>query len=529
MRLTRALATLAFAIAAMGAAPKPAQSETFRFAFQGDLASLDPYTLYEGFTLGVLGNVYEGLVKRDKNLKIVPGLAETWEVLEPTRWRFHLRKGVKFQNGEDFTADDVVFSADRARANGSDIKTMIPADAKFVKIDDNTVDVVLGSPNPILNAEWSLWYIMSRKWAEANNSIAPQPASGQQKNYAALHANGTGPFTIASHQAGVRTAFKPNPNWWDKAEHNFDEVIFTTISNDATRVAALLSGDVDWIDPVPLQDIARVNASGNAHVLSGPEVRTIFLGFDQTRDQLLYSNVKGKNPFKDVRVRKAFYQAIDIEAIKARIMRGQATPSALLVSPLLFARSAEFKRFAYDPAAAKGLLADAGYPDGFETVLDCPNDRYINDEAICQAAVAMLARIGVKVVLNAQPKAKYFAKVLASGGFDTSFYLLGWTPASLDSWNVLVNIVGCRDVKGRGQFNFGGYCNPKVEELAGKIVVETDVKKRDDMIAEAFRIVSEDVADIPLHQQALAWGVSKTMTVVQPANNNISFYRFRKG
>jgi peptide/nickel transport system substrate-binding protein len=280
---------------------------------------------------------------------------------------------------------------------------------------------------------------------------------------------------------------------------------------------------------VPLQDVQRVNASGTAEVLSAPELRTIFLGFDQMRPELLHSNVKGKNPFKDVRVRKAFYQAIDIEAIKSRVMRGFATPTALMISPLLFSRSAEFKRWPYDPDAARKLLADAGYPDGFEVTMDCPNDRYVNDEAICQAVAAMLAHIGVKIDLLAQPKAKYFAKVLASGGYDTSFYLLGWTPGSLDWWNVLNNIVGCRDEKGNGgQFNLGGYCNKKVDELAGKILRETDTAKRDDMIAETMRIIHEEVSHIPLHQQALVWGVSKKLKVVQRADNAILFYWFRK-
>ncbi len=426
--------TLVLALGLAVAATLPGNAATFRFAFQGDLKALDPYSLNESFTLGMLGNVYEGLTKRNAKLEIIPGLAERWEVLEPTRWRFYLRKGVKFHNGEDFTADDVVFSTERSYANGSDIKTRVqPNGTKAVKVDDHTVDFILPSPNPILHYEWDTWYIMSKKWAEANNTVAPQPATGQQMNYAALNANGTGPFMITSHQAGVRTVFKPNPKWWGKKEHNFDEVIFSTISNDATRVAALLSGEVDWVDPVPLQDIQRVNANPGTQVLTGPELRTIFLGFDQIRPELKDSDVKGKNPFKDARVRKAFYQAIDIEAIKSRVMRGLAEPSALMISPLQFkAHAAEFKRHPYDPEAAKKLLVDAGYPNGFQVTMDCPNDRYVNDEAICQASVAMLARIGIKVNLLSQPKAKYFAKVLASGGFDTSFYLLGWTPGSFE-------------------------------------------------------------------------------------------------
>lgn len=526
MKLKAALLALGFA----AAAALPAAAATFRFAFQGELKSLDPYSLNETFTHGVLANVYEGLVKRGPNLEIIPGLAERWEVLEPTRWRFHLRKGVKFHNGEDFTADDVVFSAARALADSSDIKTRLPADVKVVKVDRDTVDFVLSGPDPILNAEWDTWYILSKPWAEANNSVLPQPLVGQQTSYAALHANGTGPFIVTEHRAGLQTMFKPNRSWWGQPKHNFDEVVFTTIANDATRVAALLSGEVDWIDPVPLQDVPRVNASGVARVLQGPELRTIFLGFDQYRQELRYSNVKGRNPFKDVRVREAFYRAIDERAIAERVMRGAATPSALMISPLLFDLAKDFQRPAYDPALARKLLAEAGYPDGFEVTLDCPNDRYVNDEAICQAIVAMLARVAVKVDLNAQPKSKYFAKIVGSGGYDTSFYLLGWTPNSLDSWNVLANLYRCRDEKGHGgNNNLGNYCNPKMEELIARILVETDKSKRDLLIKQAFEIgQNQDWAYVPLHQQRLAWGVANKISVVQRADNEILFYWFRK-
>jgi peptide/nickel transport system substrate-binding protein len=248
---------------------------------------------------------------------------------------------------------------------------------------------------------------------------------------------------------------------------------------------------------------------------------------DSLRDELLYSDVKGKNPFKDARVRKAFYQAIDMEAIHSRVMRGNSVNSALLISPLLFSRSGEFKRHPYDPDAAKKLLTEAGYPNGFSVEMDCPNDRYVNDEAICQAVVAMLARVGIKSKLNAMPKAKYFEKAGATQKYDSSFNLLGWTPGSFDSHNVLLNITGCRDGKSSGAFNYGGYCNPKVDELAGKILGENDPEKRDDMIAQAFRIVHEDAGIIPLHQQALNWGISKKVKIVQRADNQILLYWVR--
>jgi peptide/nickel transport system substrate-binding protein len=401
-----------------------------------------------------------------------------------------------------------------------------------VKVDDHTVDVKLKSPNPILNAQWGHLYIMDKEWAEQNNTVAPTPASATTPSFSALNANGTGPFRIESHPPGVRTVFKANPTWWNdaKKEHNISEIVFTPIGNDATRVAALLSGEVDIIEPVPIQDIARINASPNARTLTGPEVRTIFLGFDQTRDELLNSNVKGKNPFKDKRVREAFYKAIDIETIKSRVMRNLATPSALMIAPEFFPLSKEFTRPKYDPDGAKKLLADAGYPNGFEVGMNCPTDRYVNDGEICQAAVGMLARVGIKINPIFEPKAQYFAKVLKTGGYNTSFYLLGWTPGTSDAHNVLFDIMGCRDnpQSNRGETNLGGYCNKQLDALTDKILVEADATKRTQMIAEAFKIGNEDYAYIPLHQQALAWGVSKKLTIPQRADNSILFYWARK-
>lgn len=510
----------AVALAVAGAA----EAKTLRWAFQGDAQSLDPYGLNETFTLGLLGNVYEGLTRRDKDLKIIPGLAERWEIVEPTRWRFHLRKGVKYHNGNAFTADDVIFSWKRVSADGSDLKTRMATVKEMVKVDDHTVDVITTVPNPILNAEWDTWYIMDKEWAEANDAVAPQDVTKGKENYATRNANGTGPFMIASREAGVKTVLKANPAWWDKPQHNLTEVVFTPISSDATRVAALLSGEVDFMDPIPVQDIDRVNKNKGTKALVGPETRTIFLGFDQLRPELLHSNVKGKNPFKDKRVRQAFYQAIDIEAIKTRVMRGLATPSATMIAPVQIPESDAFKRLPYDVNAAKKLLADAGYPNGFEVGMDCPNDRYVNDEQICQAAVAMLARIGIKVNLLAQTKALYFKKVLRPSA-DTSFYLLGWTPGSNDGWNVLHNILGSVDDKsGRGKFNLGGYSNPKLDALADKILVETDLKKRGEMMVEAFKISIEDVSYIPLHQQNLVWGIRDTLSLQQRADNIVMLY-----
>ncbi len=523
--LVRGVAAGAFASLAVASLPAQA-ANVFRFAFQGDIKSLDPYSLKETFTIGMHGAVYEPLVMRDKEMKFAPALAESWETPEPTRWRFHLRKNVKFHDGSPFTADDVIFSAQRVRAPGSNFTTNVPADAEFVKVDDFTVDMLLKKPNPIAIAQFPTWYIMSKAWAEKNGAVQPTAPTAANPGYATLHENGTGPFTITEQQPGVRTVFKKFPGYWGKVESNLDEAVFTTIGNDATRVAALLSGEVDWVDPVPLQDQNRVNSSGIATVMAGPELRTIFLGMDQSRDELKDSSVKGKNPFKDAKVREAFYLAIDEDTIAKRVMRGQATPSSILIAPALFDRASELKRPATDLKKAKELMAQAGYPDGFSLTMDCPNDRYVNDEAICQAVVSMLARINVKVNLNAQPKAKYFAKVLAPG-YDTSFYLVGWTPSSLDSHNILFEIAGCRkpgDKSGRGGWNIGGYCDPKIDTIADQVESETDKAKRDALIKEGFETIQADWGYIPLHQQALAWGVSKKVHVVQRPDNYFYLY-----
>ncbi|MCO4052991.1 MAG: ABC transporter substrate-binding protein [Bosea sp.] len=518
---------------AMGASPAFAQ-QTLRWAFQGNLNTLDPYGINETTTLGLQGNVYEGLTRRGKDLKIIPGLAERWEVLDNgLRWRFHLRKNVKFHNGNDFNADDVLFSATRVLANNSQLSSRLSGSPEFVKVDDFTVDVKLKTPNPILHYAWDTWYIMDKEWTEANNAAIPPAPQATTPGFATINANGTGAFRITEHQLGVRTVFEKHPNWWDKAEHNLDRVIFTPITSAPTRVAALLSGEVDVIDPVPLQDVPRINASANARVLEGPEVRTIYLSFDQMRPELTASSVKGKNPFQDVRVRKAFYQAVDIEAIRRQVMRGAATPAASLISPLFFPQISQIQRHPFDLAAANKLLDDAGYPrqggaNGvrFEVDLDCPNDRYVNDGPICQAVTAMLARVGIKINLLAVPRAQFFAKI-NSPIYNTPFYLLGWTPGTGDAHNVLIDLMHSRKPDGsggRGQFNNGGYSNARVDAITDLVLVEVDTARRDALILEAFRILHEEVGYIPLHQQALAWGVAKSVELTQRADNQPLFY-----
>ena len=519
MKIERKMAATALFVA-LSAVGVVASAQTVRIANQGDALSMDPHSLNESLQLSVTGNVYEPLVGRNKDLSLTPMLATSWKQTSPTVWRFELRKGVQFHDGTPFTADDVVFSLARTQVEGSDMKSYTNDFKEVRKIDSHTVEIETKTPFPILPDVLSLVYIMSKKWCETNQATVPVDRRKGVENTASFKANGTGPFRVRERQPNVRTVFTRNGSYWGKIEGNVTEVVFTPIGNDATRVAALLSGEVDVMEPVPVQDIDRVNSSANTRAVTGPELRTIFLGMDQKRDELLYSNVKGKNPFKDKRVRQAFYQAIDIKGIKKTVMRGASNPSAQLVGPGINGFQPEMKRLPYDVEAAKKLMAEAGYPNGFEVSMNCPNDRYVNDGRICQTVAANLSRINVKINLQAETKGTYFPKVLRR---DTSFYMLGWTPATYDAHNVMNAIMRCVDDKGAGQFNLGAYCNPKVDELTLKVQAETDKNKRNAYIKEAFDLHAADVGHIPLHQQALAWGVNKKVKLVQLADNFMYF------
>ncbi|MGB7183170.1 MAG: ABC transporter substrate-binding protein [Burkholderiaceae bacterium] len=518
----RKYVAIAMTAGLLAGAATTAQAETFKYAFQGDVQTMDPHGLFETMTLGFQRNIYEGLVIRNDKMETIGALAEKFENIEPTVWRFNLRKGVKFHNGNDFKSDDVAFSVERIRSEGSDMK-VVAALIKDVKIiDDYTIDLITPAPDPILPLQLEIFYIMDKQWAEEHKAVSvTNVKGGDEGNYANLNANGTGPFMLKERQSGVKTVLVRNPNYYRDIPTNVTRVEFTPIDQDATRVAALISGNVHMAYPVPVQDWKRLEDAAGVRPLNGPEARTIFLGFDQLRDELTASSVKGKNPFKDVRVRKAFYQAININAIRDKVMRGAATPAALLVAPQINGFSEKMNvRYPYDVDAAKKLMAEAGYPDGFEVTMDCPNNRYVNDEKICQAAASMLAKIGVKVNLLAQPKSKYFGKVLAQNGYDTSFFLLGWTPSTFDSHNPIASLIACRGGEDKlGAFNLGGYCNPKINELSASIKSETDQAKRQAMIDEVFKTHHDEVGHIPLHQQPLSWGVSDKAEVIQRPDN----------
>lgn len=517
MKLKPTLLTAALAVVLAGTA----HAVTLRVADAGDVQSMDPHSLNETLQLSFTGSIYEPLVGRGKDMSLQPALATKWTQTSPTVWRFELRKGVTFHGGEPFTADDVVFSFKRGAADGSDMKGYTSPIKEVRKVNDHAVDIETNQPFPILPDTLTSLYMMSKKWCEENKAERPVDRRKGVENTASFKSNGTGPYRLKERQPSTRTVIVRNFNYWGKVDGNVDEVVFTPIGNDATRVAAMLSGEIDVMQPVPLQDVDRLKSAGKFTVLQGPELRTIFLGMDQRRDELLSSSVKGKNPFKDKRVRQAFYQAIDIESIKSRVMRNAATPTALMIGPGVRGFPADMnKRLPYDVEAAKRLLAEAGYPNGFEVGMNCPNDRYVNDGQTCQAVAANLARIGVKVNLQTETKVSYFPKILRR---DTSFYLLGWTPSTTDAHDALINLMATPTDKGQGQFNLGAYSNPKVDELTLKVQTETDPKKRDEYIREAFKVHADDIGHIPLHQQALAWGFNNKVSLVQLPDNRMFF------
>ena len=509
MHLRKMLTILALALTA--ASPSLAEN-VFKWTSQGDALTLDPHSQNEGPTLTMNGQIYEVLVTRDAKLQLQPELAESW-VAGADGWTFSLRKGVKFHDGSDFTAEDVAFSFERAKHAASDFKEQVKNITEVEVIDDYTVKLRTNGPNPILPNQITYLFMMDKDWAEANNVTTPQDFNAKEETYAVRNTNGTGPFILKSRAPDELTVLEKNPNWWgkDKFPGNLDRIEYRPIKNAATRVASLLSGEVDFVLDAPLQDLSRIEAADGLSIQKTPENRAVFFGMDQNIDQLRSSNVDG-NPFKDVRVREAFNLAIDKEAIKRVVMEGLSFPTGMITSPGVLGNTPELDAsYGFDVDKAKSLMTDAGYPDGFSVQLDCPNNRYINDEKICQAAVAMLAKIGVDVKLDAIPKAQHFPKIQNQ---TSDFYMLGWGVPTLDSHYVFSYLL-----ESNGSWNAVGYSNARVDEITEAITTEIDIDKRTKMIDEAWQIVRAEIPYVPIHHQVLAWGTSDRVDLSIAADN----------
>jgi peptide/nickel transport system substrate-binding protein len=516
----RRLSVLLFAVAA-----GLAQAQTLRWASQGDMQTTDPHAANETQTNSLNGQVYDGLTRRMPDQSIGPALATEWTEVTPLLWRVRLRPGVQFHDGTPFTAEDVVFSMQRLRDPISPFRVFANAVGIPRAIDALTVVFVLDKPNPVFPQLLTALHIMSRRWAEANRVVRPLDTKAKEESYASQHANGTGPFILVSRQPGVKTVFRRNPNYWGKADAgqgNVQDLVFLPISVDATRTAALISGEVDFVLDPPPRDVERLRGTPGLKVIDGVENRIVFIGMDQSRDKLLYGQVPGdRNPFKDIRVRRALYQAIDVEAIKAKIMAGFSMPTGGLTPSVKGAYDdpALETRLPYDIAAARKLMAEAGYPDGFEVTLDCPNNRYINDEKICVALASFWAQLKVRVRVNALPRALYFPKVEK---YDTSLYLYGWGSATTDAEIILTPVLRNRGEQGVGVSNIGGWVNDKGDALAAASTIESDPTKREQLIKAALTEYRQQINIIPLHRQVIPWAMRANVGAVHMPNNWLS-------
>lgn len=513
---TRFLTAAAAGVLLSAGLSLPASAETFRWASGTDPQTMDPHATSSAPVLGFLNNVYEGLVRRDRGMQIEPALAESWEALGETGWRFHLRQDVTFQDGAAFDSEDVLFSYERAASEESDVRSWFAPVSDVQIVDPYTIDFLTTGPNPIFPDSIANFMIVDKGWAEANGAERP---SKDEENFATRDANGTGAFQISERDPGVRTVLTPFGGWWGDVEHNITEAVFTPISTSATGVAALLSGEIDFIEPIPLQDVPRLKETAGITVHEGVEARIIMLGFAHGAEALKYSDeTTDANPFTDARVRKAIYQAVDVDTLIDKVMRGNAQPSSLLVGDNIRGFSPSLaERFPFDPEASKALLAEAGYPDGFSFGLMCPNDRYINDEEICKAVASMLAKVGVNAKLTAMPVRGYWPE-LREGNFD--MYLLGWSPGTFDAEHPIRFLMATKnDEKKLGSWNFGGFSNAKVDELLPAIQTELDEGARQGMLDEVHGILQDEVAYVPMYVQPLVWGTKDNIELTQRADN----------
>lgn len=513
-------------LAGTGAAASEGGAE-FRWSSQGELTTLDPHVLNEGLTSTLLGQVYEGLTCRDANLKLAACLAVSWSQPRPDEWLFKLREKVQFQDGTVLTAEDVVFSLERARHATSPFLIFLSAVDQIRSPRPGWVSITTRGPNPILPEQLTEIRIVSAAWSRLHGAATAPKVNANEQGYTTFNAMGTGPYRVDLHRVGVETRFRIHDRWWgQKTRRNQIATIrYLPIVNSSTRVSALVSGAIDFVLDPPLQDLARLRGDPNLRVIDGNEVRTIYLGFDQTSSHLRYGGGANGNPFKDRRVRLAFYKAIDVPTLVKVVMRGYAKPAGLLVAPQVFGYDPLLDiRLPFDPEGARKLLADAGYAKGFELTLDCPNNRYVNDERVCLTVAQMLAKVGVMVRVNAMPRSTYFPKLQS---YDTSFFLFGAGSPTLDGHYTLQALMRTRATGEDGLWNIGGYSNPQLDARTERAAVESVSARRYDLIRDAFRIHAQDIGHIPLYHQVIPWVTRKPFEVVHRADNRLDFTAIR--
>ena len=514
---------LAGALAALGLIFSPAlhaaPPAALRIASAFDPQTLDPHGLALQYHSRVVTQIYESLVTRDERFKLEGGLAQSWQPNGPTAWRFQLRSGVVFHDGTPFTADDAVFSIERAMAPTSQRAFQLRGVTAARKIDALTLEIQLEAPDAVLPEKLQFIAIMSKAWCDKHGLAKPQDFNAKQETFAVRHANGTGPFRLLRYEPDVRTLLERNPTWWgwaDKRSGNIEQISFVTIRSDATRLAALSSGEVEMVLDPPLQDIARLKADPRVTLLTGPDIGQQYLVFDMAREQLQDSDVKGRNPFKDLRVRKAVAHALNLPLIADKVLRGQAQPTGAFLSSMVDGAPAELdKRLPFDPARSRALLGEAGYPNGFSVTLDCVNISW--RETVCQAMAAMLTQVGIRTTLRASPPLQFFPKLTQATG---SFMEFGWSAAP-DAWQSLSALFRTHDRNGLGSFNSGRYSNPKIDALIDAIRTEPDLTRRRAMVTTVLRLVAEDMPMLPLYRRTLTWAMGKNVSAVQWPNDLI--------
>ena len=513
---------LAALLAGTAAFADPVAAKNFTWAYNADVLTLDPHSSNNTFTNTFLGNVYEALVRHNDRMEIEPVLAERWERTTPTVWRFALRRGVVFHNGESFDADDVLFTWARVNSPGSMARGLLGAIKEVRKVDSHTIEIETHRPFPILLASITQFFMMDEGWSRANNAAEAANLAGQVESGATRVANGTGPFRVVERRPDERTVMEPHARWWDRLEHNLTRVTFQPIRSAATRTASLLSGAIDANVEVPLQDIPRLLQDSRVQVIEGPELRTIYLGFDHERDELLYSDVRGRNPLRDRRVREAIYRAIDVNALVRTVMREKAWPAGMMVSPFLTGAPQDLNtRLPYDPEASRRLLAEAGYPQGFSVGIVCPNDRYVNDERTCQAVAAMLARIGVRLQLQSEPTAVWSRR---TANRDFSMFMLGHAGLPLaDSYSTL-NEVLRTSTRTTGGLNYGRWSNAAFDALVERAAEAPDEPSRRGFIRDALAIERAEIAHVPLFQQPIAWASRRGIDLRQAPDNRLRLW-----
>ena len=497
----------------------PASAVSLRIASAFDPQTMDPHALALLYQSRIVFQVHDCLVNRDEHFKLEPALALSWQMLNPTTWRFKLRPGVKFHDGSAFTADDAVFSVERALGLTSQRSFTLKGLAAVKKVDELTLDFQLAAPDAVWPEKLISVAMMSKGWAVKHGVEKAQDFNGKQETHAVRNAMGTGPFRLESYQPDVRTVLQRHAGYWgaaDKRHGNLDEVSFVNIKSDATRLAALASGEVDLVLDPPFQDVTRLKADDKLTVLSTADIGMQYFTFDQARDELIQGDVKDKNPFKDRRVRQAVAHALNIPLIIDKVLRGQATPMGTFLSPLVDGHQADLNvPIPHNPAKAKSLLAEAGYANGFAVTLDCVNVAY--REAVCQAATAMLAQVGIRASLRSSPTNQFFPK-LSQG--TASFIEFGWTPTT-EAWSTLNALFRSWDATGLGTFNAGRYSNPKLDALIDAVRTEPDLTKRRARVGVALRLIHEDLPYIPLYRRTLNWAMAKKVKAVQWPNDQI--------